>query len=84
MMNARYFRTHSRFAAMALGIVTAGGIVLASQAALAAPRQTAPERDRSTAVRACSGDEMKLPDYTWGVQEVDKYRVCMTRHGQPE
>lgn len=40
--------------------------------------------DRAKALRECNAKVAPLRDYTWGVTEIDQYRVCMDQHGQPE
>ena len=40
--------------------------------------------DRAKALRECNAKIAPLRDYTWGVTEIDQYRVCMDQHGQPE
>ena len=39
---------------------------------------------RARALQECSGSLAGVRDYTWGVQVGDRYRACMTEHGQPE
>jgi hypothetical protein len=40
--------------------------------------------DRASALRECNGKVASMKEYTYGIQEVDKYRSCMAEHGQPE
>jgi hypothetical protein len=42
------------------------------------------DRARATAVHDCSVRAGKYSQYTWGVTELNIYRVCMNRHGQKE
>lgn len=39
---------------------------------------------RAQALRECSRLEQRYSEPSWGHQEIDVYRACMARHGQPE
>jgi hypothetical protein len=39
---------------------------------------------RSTALHQCTRRAGKLKQYVWGDHQIDKYRACMTKHGQRE
>lgn len=39
---------------------------------------------RAQALQDCSRVEQRYTEPSWGHQEIDVYRACMARHGQPE
>ena len=39
---------------------------------------------RAQALQECSRVEQRYTEPSWGHQEIDVYRACMARHGQPE
>jgi hypothetical protein len=39
---------------------------------------------RMQALQQCAAIEKKYPQETWGVQQLDMYRVCMAQRGQKE
>lgn len=39
---------------------------------------------RIKAIQGCAVIEKKYPQDTWGVQQLDLYRACMTQHSQAE
>jgi hypothetical protein len=39
---------------------------------------------RAQALQECSRLEQRYSEPSWGHQEIDAYRACMARHGQPE
>ena len=39
---------------------------------------------RAQALQECSRLEQRYSEPSWGHQEIDVYRACMARHGQPE
>jgi hypothetical protein len=39
---------------------------------------------RAQALQDCSREEQRYTEPSWGHQEIDVYRACMARHGQPE
>jgi hypothetical protein len=39
---------------------------------------------RAQALRTCTKEAGKLKQYTWGVQQLAKYRTCMMSHHQEE
>lgn len=41
-------------------------------------------RERAAAIRECNEKAAPLKDYTWGDEQFDEYRACMTEYGQPE
>ncbi len=48
------------------------------------PRLAARAAERAQALRECNGQSERLTNYTWGSQQLEVYRACMARHGQPE
>ena len=39
---------------------------------------------RAQALRECNDQVAPFKDYTWGVDQDQRYRACMTQHDQPE
>ena len=39
---------------------------------------------RANALRECNDKVAPFKDYTWGVDQDQRYRACMSQHGQPE
>ena len=39
---------------------------------------------RAAAIHDCDARVAKFKQYVWGDYEIDKYRACMTKHGQEE
>src|SRR5262249_36573351 len=44
----------------------------------------APSVARTKAIRDCTAATGKYIDHVWGDWEINVYRACMARHGQPE
>jgi hypothetical protein len=40
--------------------------------------------DRVQALRECTAASRTLADYTWGHNEINRYRACMARRGELE
>jgi hypothetical protein len=69
-----------RLAAIALGLAVA---------AIASPSFAQSNEDgvspaRAAALRQCSTQEQKYPEYLWGEAGDQIYAECMAAHGQPE
>ena len=65
------------------------GLVLGLAAsALATPsfaqRSEGMSSSRVAAIRDCTTKAGKFKQYVWGDYQIDKYRACMTKHGQEE
>jgi hypothetical protein len=39
---------------------------------------------RAAAIRTCNDKAAPLRDYTWGDEQIQSYRSCMSEHGQAE
>jgi len=66
-----------------LGALTLGLIVAATASPSFAQRaeQGGMDSARQRALHDCTSESGKMTQYTWGVQQLDKYRSCMAQHG---
>ena len=68
-------------------LVTALAVALAAST-LATPsfaqRSEGMSSSRVAAIRDCTTKAGKFKQYVWGDYQIDKYRACMTKHGQEE
>jgi hypothetical protein len=68
-------------------LLTALAVTLAASA-LATPsfaqRSEGMSSNRAAAIHDCTNKAGKFKQYVWGDYQIDKYRACMTKHGQME
>ena len=68
-------------------LITALAVGLAASA-LATPsfaqRSEGMSSSRVAAIHDCTTKAGKFKQYVWGDYQIDKYRACMTKHGQME
>jgi len=68
-------------------LLTALAMTLAAPA-LATPsfaqRSEGMSSSRASSIHDCNAQAGKFKQYVWGDYEIDKYRACMTKHGQME
>jgi len=69
-----------RFVALAVGLAVAASTSFA-QSKKPVPVTSAA---RAKAIRDCTAAAGKYIDHVWGDWEIDVYRACMARRGQPE
>jgi hypothetical protein len=69
-----------QLAGIALGLAVAVTVVTPS----VAQRGKVTTAARAKALRECSIAADRFIQHTWGDFEIDVYRACMARHGQPE
>jgi len=69
-----------RLVALALGLAVAASTSFA-QVRKPLP---APGVARAKAIRDCNAAAGKYIDHVWGDREINVYRACMARYGQPE
>jgi hypothetical protein len=71
---------NNRSAALAFGLAIAA--ISSPSFAQSGDDEVSPER--AAALRQCTSQEQKYPDYLWGDEEIQVYRECMAAHDQPE
>ena len=49
-----------------------------------AQRSEGMSSSRAAAIHDCTTKAGKFKQYVWGDYQIDKYRACMTKHGQEE
>ena len=68
-------------------LVTALAVALAASTLATssfAQRSEGMSSSRVAAIRDCTTKAGKFKQYVWGDYQIDKYRACMTKHGQME
>jgi hypothetical protein len=71
--------TIKQLTGIALGLAVAATVVTPSFA-----QRGAAGAARAKALRECSVAADRFIQHVWGDWEIDVYRACMARHGQPE
>jgi len=70
----------NRLAALAFGLAIAA--IAPPSFAQSGDDEVSPER--AAALRQCTSQEQRYPEYLWGDEEIQVYRECMAAHDQPE
>jgi hypothetical protein len=72
--------TNIRVAVLAFGL--AATAISSPSFAQSGDDEVSPER--AAALRQCTSQEQRYPEYLWGDEEIQVYRECMAAHDQPE